>query len=253
MPDSVKAKVSESPSPSPLKRGLLLAFLLLATLTFLALGVWQVERRAWKLTLIEAVQQRVHSAPGRVPAPAEWAGITEAKDAYRHVSVRGRLLHEKETLVQALTEQGSGYWVMTPLRSDEGSIILVNRGFVPSERSDGASRLSSRTPDEVVIRGLLRITEPSGRILRKNQPDQERWYSRDVQAIAHARQLQSVAPYFIDADATPNPGGVPVGGLTVISFPNNHLVYALTWFGLAALSIAGLVLVLRQSRTAPLS
>ncbi|MFC7554551.1 SURF1 family cytochrome oxidase biogenesis protein [Pseudoroseomonas wenyumeiae] len=74
--------------------------------------------------------------------------------------------------------------------------------------------------------------------MRSNDPAADRWHSRDVEAIAAARGLRDVAPFFLDADATPNPGGLPVGGLTVVSFPNSHLVYALTWYALA-LMLAG--------------
>ena len=77
------------------------------------------------------------------------------------------------------------------------------------------------------------MTEPKGAFLRTNDASADRWFSRDVAAISAKHGLENPAPYFIDADATPNPGGFPVGGLTIIAFPNNHLVYALTWFALA--------------------
>jgi surfeit locus 1 family protein len=79
------------------------------------------------------------------------------------------------------------------------------------------------------------MSEPGGAFLRNNDPRSDRWYSRDVAAITKARGLARTAPYFIDADASPNPGGYPVGGLTVVAFRNAHLTYALTWFGLAIL------------------
>jgi surfeit locus 1 family protein len=127
-------------------------------------------------------------------------------------------------------------------RHDEG-FVLVNRGFVPQERRDPRMRIS---PEGVVtITGLIRTTEPGGGFLRSNDPAAERWYSRDVAAIARARRLPHPAPFFIDADASPNPGGYPVGGLTVVAFRNNHLMYAITWFGLAALAALGAVLVMR--------
>ena len=97
-------------------------------------------------------------------------------------------------------------------------------------------------------RRRCRATEPEGGFLRANDPAAGRWYSRDVAAIAKARRLGAVAPFFIDADAAPNPGGYPVGGLTVVAFRNNHLIYALTWFALAMLCAAAAVLVLRQPR-----
>lgn len=208
-----------------------------AAALFGILGVWQVERRAWKLDLIAAVEQRVHAPPVPAPGPSAWPGISAPANAYLHVQVHGTLLSGHETLVQAVTELGPGFWVMTPLRADEGWTVLVNRGFVSAERSAHSS--SPTPPGTATISGLLRITEPKGGFLRSNDPGTGRWYSRDVAAISRVHGLE-VAPYFIDADATSKPGGAPVGGLTVIVFPNNHLVYAITWFALAGLSLAGL-------------
>ena len=153
---------------------------------------------------------------------------------------RGRFLDDRETLVQAVTDFGGGYWVLVPFRTDAGFTVLVNRGFVPANLRDPASRRAGEIHGETAVTGLLRMTEPNGAFLRSNDAATDRWYSRDVAAIAAARDLGPVAPYFIDADATPNPGGNPIGGLTVIAFPNNHLVYAITWYGLAAL-LAGAV------------
>ncbi|MDP4024027.1 SURF1 family protein [Methylobacterium sp. NEAU 140] len=221
----------------------------LAFLALLGLGTWQVERRAWKLDLIARVDARVH-APAS-PAPAADAPVSP-DDAYRHVRLSGTFLHDRETLVQAVTEYGGGYWVLTPLRRDDGSLVLVNRGFVPSDRRDPATREAGQVAGESVVTGLLRLTEPGGAFLRANDPAHGRWYSRDVAAIAAARGLgpvgRSVAPYFVDADDAPNPGGLPRGGLTVIAFPNNHLVYAITWYGMALMLVAAGVALLRRPR-----
>lgn len=199
-----------------------------------ALGTWQLERRAWKHDLIARVESRIHAAPVAAPGPAAWSA-TGAGDAYRRLRVTGHFLHGQETLVQAATERGSGYWVLTPLAAEDGFTVLVNRGFVPRERRDPATRAAGQVAGPVTMTGLLRLSEPGGGFLRANDPGAERWYSRDIAAIAAARGLGGTAPYFIDADATPNAGGLPVGGLTVIAFPDNHLVYALTWFALAAM------------------
>ena len=227
------------------KRRFLLALCALAALLFGALGVWQVERWAWKLDLIERVDARVHAPSGPIPPRSSWPRINAKSDEYRHVLVRGRFLHDRETLVDALTERGAGFWVITPLRAAEGP-ILINRGFVPRGRASPSSRKAGRVAGEVTVTGLLRLTEPGGRFLRPNDPAGNRWYSRDVAAIARARGLPGAAPFFIDADASANPGGLPVGGLTVVHFRNAHLVYALTWFGLAALCLVGLALILRS-------
>lgn len=231
---------------------------------FAALGVWQVERRAWKLDLIAKVEARVHAAPSALPTG--W----NADLAYRRVRVFGRLFNDRETYVQAVTEHGPGWWVMTPLRlrshgrephprnglaaagsridSAAPQTILINRGFVPSDHRDARSRTNPAS--DTTITGLVRTTEPGGGFLRSNDPAADRWYSRDVAAIARKRGLPPVAPFFIDADATPNPGGYPIGGLTVVAFRNNHLMYAITWFGLAALCIAGAAMILRTKRSA---
>jgi surfeit locus 1 family protein len=219
----------------------------LATIAFGLLGVWQVQRRAWKLELIAQVDTRSHAPAIDAPGPDAWPSIDAAHDAYRRVRAQGIFLNDRETLVQAATALGSGYWVMVPLQTDDGFIILVNRGFVPPERADprrhGVSRLAVRGQ----VAGLLRITEPKGGFLQANDPAADHWHSRDVAAIAERRNLTQVAPYFIDADATPGDQGQPVGGLTVIDFPNNHLVYALTWFILAGIAAAGTGLVARDA------
>ncbi|WP_440982482.1 SURF1 family protein [Shinella sumterensis] len=228
-----QARPQDGGQPSPRARRVLTAFLLVLVAVFVGLGTWQVQRLFWKLDLIARVDARVHAAP--VPAPA--GPVDAAADEYRHVTAVGLFEHDKTALVQAVTERGAGFWVMTPLRADGARTILVNRGFVPADRSGEDARLGSElAAGPVTVTGLLRISEPGGGFLRANDPMADRWFSRDVAAIAAAKGLQNVAPYFIDADATPNPGGLPVGGLTVVTFRNSHLVYALTWFALAVMS-----------------
>lgn len=228
---------------------------------FLALGTWQVERRIWKLDLIARVDARIHAEPVPAPGPEEWPGLTAASAEYRRVRLTGRFLHDRATLVQALTERGAGFWVLVPLITDRGFTVLVNRGFVPGEARTRAARAAGEPEGAVTVTGLLRLSEPGGGFLRANDPGAERWFSRDVAAIASARGLDrggeqggeqegAVAPYFVDADAAPNPGGLPVGGLTVVAFPNTHLVYALTWYALALMSAGALVYALRRPNPA---
>ncbi len=224
--------------------------MLCLAVAFAGLGVWQLQRRTWKLALIAQVNARVHAPSAPPPGPAEWGAITPARDAYRHVRLRGVLLNDRETRVQAVTDLGAGFWVITPLQSDQGFTVLINRGFVPPERQDPATRNAGQVKGRTEIVGLLRLSEPHGGFLRRNDPLHDRWYSRDVPAIAAARGLGHVAPYFVDAQTTV-PGG-PVGGLTVIAFPNSHLVYALTWFGLAVMAVAGAGAAIREGRPAAL-
>ncbi|WP_242416844.1 SURF1 family protein [Sphingomonas panni] len=194
----------------------------------IGLGVWQLQRRVWKLDLIQRTEAMLRSPPVPAPPPASWAAITK-DEVYRPVVVTGRYRPDADTYTQAATTLGGGFWVLTPL--DTGRFtLLVNRGFVPPDRRGKVAPPTGT----VTVRGLLRITEPGGGFLRSNVPAEDRWYSRDVAAIAAKRGLTDVAPYFVDAVADPKVAW-PRGGLTVVTFRNNHLVYALTWFGLALL------------------
>lgn len=221
---------------SPLTLAILAMLALAGIAGFVALGLWQVERMGWKRELKARIAERVHAAPVAPPGPAHWAGISD--DEYLRVRLTGRFRHDREAFAQAVTAQGGGFWLLTPMETDQGFTVLINRGFVTPEQRDPATRSASRTKDPATVTGLLRLTEPQGGFLRENDPAAGRWFSRDVAAIAEAQQLGVTAPYFIDADGTPNPGGVPQGGLTVLSFPDNHLGYAVTWFALAAM-VAG--------------
>lgn len=209
---------------------------------FFALGTWQVQRRAWKLDLIERVNQRVTAPAVNAPAPPDWSGVNAANDEYRHVRLTGRFLAGRDVRVQAVTVLGSGFWLLSPLQMSNGSVVLINRGFVPPQWVPVPTANNFNGEGNVTVSGLLRLTEPNGGFLRTNDPGADRWFSRDVAAIAQARGLRQVAPYFVDAEAAPAGASAdptaPVGGLTVIAFHNSHLVYALTWYALA-LMVAG--------------
>ena len=237
---------------------------------FVALGTWQVQRRSWKLDLIARVEYRIHAPPVAAPPRSQWSAVTAANSEYRHVRAAGTYLNDSETLVQATTELGAGFWVLTPLRQADDTVVLINRGFVPPERRERAAHGAAAATTAATVTGLLRLSEPSGGFLRHNDPGANRWFSRDVPAIARARGLARVAPYFIDADAAPIapatpsgvaehsqatsaavdvasiPGDAPVGGLTVVRFHNSHLVYLLTWYTLALMVAAGAWIVVRE-------
>lgn len=217
----------------------------LAVAVLVGLGIWQVERLAWKKALIAAVDARLAAPPVAAPDPDHSGGV----EAYTRVTARGTYDFPREVLVQAVTERGAGFWVLTPLKTDAGWTVLVNRGFVPGDQRNPAQR---QNPDGAQsVTGLLRKTEPGGAFLRANDPKSGRWYSRDTAAIATAEGLGPVAPYFIDAAAGPDPQALPVGGLTVVRFRNAHLAYALTWFGLALLLAVTSLYALRPKRPQP--
>ncbi|AZO05396.1 SURF1 family protein [Mesorhizobium sp. M2A.F.Ca.ET.043.02.1.1] len=241
-----------APSKGSASRFLLALLGLVGVLVFLGLGIWQLERRVWKLDLIARVDQRIHAPVVDAPGPATWADINAAGYKYRHVRLTGSFSGGANTLVQAVTELGGGYWVLTPMRDDRGFTVLVNRGFVPQERKAEFQQESGGPRSPTAIDGLLRISEPGGGFLRSNDPAANRWYSRDVAAIAKARGLTDVAPYFIDAGAS-RADSWPRGGLSVVTFRNSHLVYALTWFALAAMlaiAIARPIFARRRKRDA---
>lgn len=231
--------------PGAAKRKQFVALLMLALAgcaVFAALGIWQVHRLAWKEALIARVDARIHAAPQAVPGPSAWSGITAQSAEYRRVYLNGQFRSGPATLVKAVTERGPGFWVLAPFDEARGFTVLVNRGFV-ADRSMGNAPppLQPRR-----ITGLLRMSEPGGAFLQSNQPAANRWFSRDVEAIARARGLTDVAPYFVDQAAGENGAGGPVGGLTVIRFPNNHLAYAITWFALTAMSLFAAIWLIRE-------
>lgn len=208
------------------------------------LGIWQLERLAWKESLIAQVEDRIHEAPVTLPDEADWPKVSFAEDEYRRVSVQGRFRHDLEVQVYALIDTaadgsgGPGYWVVTPLALADGAYVLVNRGFVPPDRRAPSTREQGQVEGVVTVTGLLRMPEEAAMFTPPNDPAKDAWFVRDPEAIAAAKDLLRVAPFLIDADASANPGGLPRGGLTRISFPNRHLEYALTWFGLAASLLA---------------
>jgi surfeit locus 1 family protein len=151
-----------------------------------------------------------------------------------------------------VTKFGGGFWVMTPFETVEGYTVLVNRGFVLPARRGAPTRLPGEIEGETTVMGLLRMSEPHGGFLRANDSSADHWYSRDVGAISAARGLTNCAPYFIDAEAIEGAAtGAPVGGMTVVTFANNHLQYALTWFVLALMLAGGAFLVLHNERVGP--
>lgn len=266
------------------RRAVLLVVGIALFLGFVALGTWQVQRRAWKLDLIERVDQRVHAAPVALPAPVEWPGIHADSHEFLPVTVTGHWLPGKTVLTQAVTALGAGFWVVSALQQDDGTTVLINRGFIPQEkRAEWAAQVApavaspnapatTDSASPVTVQGLIRMTEPKGGFLRTNDPAQQRWFSRDVSAISQALQLGRAAPFFIDAglptagtraltaEAVEVAGAAaaasttwPRAGMTTIRFPNSHLVYAITWYGLALMVVGAAWLVVRHERRTDLN
>ena len=221
----------------------------------LSLGVWQLQRLQWKEALIAQVEQGLDATPVPAPGPDAWQGdLTGAE--YLPVSVSGRFINDQELFVNhTLTDVqgrfgGFGFFVITPFVTDQGWSVYVNRGFVPGDRRSVDTRPGSRIEGDTEVVGLLRLPLRRAWFMPGDDAASNEWFSRDPALFAEAqgRAVGTVAPYLIDArfDET-LPDGLPQGGETIVTFPNNHLGYALTWFGLAA-ALAGVSAVFAWGR-----
>jgi len=244
-------------TPAPAWRGLvvpsLTALVLLAAL--LALGTWQIERKAWKEALIATLAQRVDAPPMDVPARGGWNGLDAGSMEFRRVAFTAELVSGEEALVYTAGSafrtdvSGPGYWVFAPARSADGGTIVVNRGFVPEGRQDPASRAEGQIRGKVEIVGAMRWPETRGMFTPADEPQRNLWFVRDHIAMAAAKGWGEVAPFFVDQEAPPAPGGLPKAGRIVPNLPNNHLQYALTWYGLALVLVVAFVVWARGRRS----
>ena len=199
----------------------------------ISLGIWQLHRLAWKDSLIGQIEARTTMPAQPVPPPSAWADLKPSDYEYRHVTAQGTFDNDKETLVFRPSEDGPGFLVMTPLKlADGGGTVIVDRGWVPDTRKDRASRAAGDPTGIVRVTGLMRGPESRNLFTPADDPKTGQFFTRDPATIA-ARDGIAAAPFTIDADRTPNPGGWPRGGATVLEIPNNHFSYAMTWFGLA--------------------
>lgn len=200
----------------------------------IGLGLWQLQRLAWKTAILARIDARTTAPPQPLPDPATWPALNQDDYEYRHVDLDGTFDHSKEALVFRGTAAGPGYFVLTPLRLASGGTVIVNRGHVPTDRADPKTRQAGEVTGPVHIVGLMREPEARNAFTPADDPATGHYFTRDPALIAAYFGLAGAAPFSIDADATPVPGGLPRGGTTEIAIPNNHFSYALTWFGLAA-------------------
>lgn len=210
---------------------------LLALAILLGLGTWQVKRLYWKEALLADIEERRNAASATV-AEIEAIAKSGGDIEYRKVSLSGTFDHARERHFFATHQGRTGYYIYTPLRLADGRVLFVNRGFVPFEMKDPAKRSEGQVTGEVTITGLARaplVAKPSS-LLPDNDIAKNIFYWKDLAAMASSADIppDRLVKLFVDADAAPNPGGWPQGGVTLIDLPNNHLQYAITWYGLAA-------------------
>ncbi len=239
------------------RRGLLTVLAILGFIILCALGTWQVQRLGWKTDLIDTVNARIHLPPEPAPGPSEWPTLDLADADYLPVSVTGTFDNDHEIDVyEALTEPagplgGQGYFILTPLETADGWFVIVNRGFVPEANKDPATRLAGQMAGPTEVTGLLRRAQGRNWFTPADDIEGNMWFTRDPEAIGEALGIPAdrLAPYYIDAFYDPDlPGGMPQGGETAVSFPNNHLQYIITWYGLAAVLAVMYVLRMRRPR-----
>ena len=223
------------------------AILALAAFAVLvSLGNWQVRRLAWKEDLIARASVRPNGPVQTLPSASEWAGFDVAAGEYRPFRLTGHFLNDREALVfTSLPDPqgafgGPGFWVVTPFALSEGGTVFVNRGFAPQGRQLPKDRAESRSDGPTEVVGLMRPSETRGAFTPADRADENVFYARNVSDLAAAKEIsQPVAPFTVDliASETP-PGGLPQAGETRMAFTNNHLQYAITWYGLAAALLA---------------
>jgi surfeit locus 1 family protein len=205
-----------------------------------ALGTWQLQRKAWKEDLIATLERRFAAAPRPLPPPPEWPALRRADMEFRRVRFTATFLHDREALVytsgSALRSDASspGYWVFTPAQLADHALVMVDRGFVPEGRQDPARRPQGRMAGPVDIVGVLRWPEPPGWFSPTPDVAHNLWFVRDPAAMAAAKDLGAVAPFYVEQESPLPPGGWPSPAKLKVNLPNNHAQYVITWYGLAA-------------------
>lgn len=210
----------------------------------IALGVWQLERRTWKENLIATINARVTQTPQQLPPPGDWPRLTAADNEYRRVTFPAEFVAGQEAYLYSAGSalrpdvKGTGYWVFAPARLAGGGIVVVDRGAVPLDRKEAASRAQGTPHGTIDIVGIMRWPEKPGLFTPAADPKERVWYLRDQQEMAQAEQWGTVAPFYIDQETPVPAGGLPLPGKVVVNLPDNHMQYAITWFCLA-LGMAG--------------
>ena len=221
----------------PVATGILV---LIALAILISLGTWQVERLHWKEGLLADIAERQVAAP--VPlADIEAMAAASGDIEYRKVTATGRYINNKERHFFATWRGQTGYYIYTPLELADGRILFVNRGFVPFDNKEPEMRMQGQLTDQQTVTGLARQKLPGkpSWVVPDNDVAKNIFYWKDLDVMAESVGLDKarVIPFFVDADSTPNPAGLPIGGVTQVDLPNDHLQYAFTWYGLAAVLV----------------
>ena len=222
-------------------------FTLVMVALLVGLGLWQLERRLEKHALIAALAERLEAAPEPLPAPSQWSALTAAKDEFCRVSFAATFARAPDVMVYSSGSavradvSGPGTWAFLPARLASGQTIVVNAGFVENAMQDrvvedrAVAKLLTGVP--VALTGYLRFPESPGFLTPAENRASRLWFVRDQLAMAHALGWGEVAPFYIDLEAPVPLGGVPKPGPLQLHLKDDHMQYAITWFGLAGAAL----------------
>jgi surfeit locus 1 family protein len=212
------------------------------------LGIWQLDRKISKENLIATLNARLSRAPEDLPPRASWPRLRQDGEEFRRVAFPAEFLDGEEALVYTAGSplrsdvKGPGYWVFAPARLAGGSIVVINRGFVPDDHKDPAMRAEGVPHGIVDVVGVMRWPEIRGSFTPADDPKKNVWYLRDSNSIATFKKWATAAPFYVDQESPTPAGGWPKPGKLEVRLPDDHLQYAITWFGLA-LALAGVYVV----------
>jgi surfeit locus 1 family protein len=218
-------------------------FALVAFVAFIALGTWQVERKAEKEAFVEILEQRLSAPPAPLPAPDRWAGLDKASNEFRRVRFSAAFVPGTQALVYTAGSgargemPGPGYWVIAAARLASDKVVAIDRGFVPAHFSPGFAGVAPQPAGSIEMVGAMRWPERRSFFTPKDDPGRNLWFVRDPVAIAAAKGWGEVAPFYIALETPAPPGGWPRPGKPQPNIRNEHLQYAITWYALAAILV----------------
>ncbi|MEM0909301.1 MAG: SURF1 family protein [Pseudomonadota bacterium] len=239
-------------------RLLIAALSLIVLAVLVGLGTWQLERLEWKRALIAAASERPGSAAVPPPGPDTWSNFPIDDWNYQRVRLTGQFGEGEAHAWTVLgspkggSYRGDGYFVVAPFITEDGWTVLVNRGFIPETRKDGGTRPAEVRPNQPVsVEGIIRRDDPPSMFTPEPSPITNTWFTRDITTMGDFLKVSpnALAPYTVDlvAEETP-PSGLPQAGESQITFTNNHVQYAVTWYGLAAAFLGVLIVAAFRSR-----
>src|SRR5260370_34614728 len=190
----------------------------------LGLGIWQMERRAWKHDILDRIAANQAAPPITLD---ELLRGDQLRFEYGRVKVAGTFLHDKEFYLAARSLKNTvGLQVVTPLKTDDGRVVLFDRGWIPQEKKDPARRTEGQLAGKVELAGIVRRTQEQRQFAPDNVPERNVWFHVDVplmRSMAGGKPDPQLDTFFLEADATPHPRGLAVGVQTRVHTPDDHL------------------------------